>query len=213
LQASYTWSHALDYRSADNPGNVHQDAYNISPEYSHSDYDRRQMLILSYVYDIPTPTSWSKALRYTLGGWTISGISSFQSGVPRNITLSGDNAGIGGGFYRPDLIAEPNLPAGERTQERYFNPDAFAQPAPGKFGNAARNVVRGAGINNWDLAVFKNIPLGWESGALQFRGESFNAFNHTQWTEYRLAFGSTGFGEANQARDARVIQLGLKLIW
>jgi len=213
LQASYTWSHALDYVSGDVPGNSHQDAYNTKLERANSNFDRRQMLILSYVYDIPTPKDWSKALQHTLGGWTLSGISSFQSGVPLNITLPGDNAGIGGGPYRPDVIRDPNLPSGQRTRERYFDPGAFAQPARGKFGNAGRNIVRQGGLNNWDLALFKNIPLGWETMKLQFRGELFNAFNHTQWTGYRNGFGSADFGSANAARDARVIQLGLKLLW
>jgi len=213
LQASYTWSHALDYVSGDVPGNSHQDAYNTKPERANSNFDRRQMLILSYVYDIPTPKTWAKALRHTLGGWTVSGISSFQSGVPLNITLPGDNAFVGGAPYRPDVIRDPNLSGAERTRERYFDPTAFSQPALGAFGNAARNNVRQAGLNNWDLSLFKNIPLGWESGRLQFRGESFNAFNHTQWSGYRGQFGSAGFGEANAARDARVIQLGLKLLW
>jgi hypothetical protein len=213
LQASYTWSHAIDYVSGDVPGNSHQNAYDTSLERAHGQYDRRQILILSYVYEIRTPTDWASALRYTLGGWTFSGISSFQSGVPLNITLGGDNAFIGGAPYRPDAVRNPNLAGEERTRERYFDPAAFAQPAPGNFGNAARHIVRQAGINNWDLSLFKNIPLGSERVALQFRSEFFNAFNHTQWSGYRNQFGSAGFGEANAARDARVIQFGLKLLF
>jgi hypothetical protein len=213
LSGAYTWSHAIDYVSGDVPGNSHQDAYNTKLERAHSNFDRRHMLILSYVWDIPTPDSWSKPLKYTLGNWTLSGISTFQTGVPLNITLPGDNAGIGGAPYRPDAIRDPNLPSEERMRERYFDPTAFAQPARGRFGNAARNNVRQGGLNNWDLALFKNIPLNWESGAIQFRAESFNTFNHTQWSGYRSGFGSAGFGEANAARDARSIQLGLKFLW
>ena len=213
FSASYTWSHALDYVSGDVAGNAHQDAYNTKLERANGNFDRRQMLILSYVYDIPTPKDWAKALQYTLGSWTVSGISTFQSGVPLNISLPGDNAGIGGAPYRPDVIRNPNLPSDQRVRERYFDPAAFAQPALGRFGNAARNNVRQGGLNNWDLALFKNIPLGWEGGNLQFRGEFFNAFNHTQWSGYRNSFGAAGFGEANAARDARSIQLGLKFLW
>jgi hypothetical protein len=152
-------------------------------------------------------------LRYTLGGWSVSGITTFQSGTPLNITLPGDNAFIGGAPYRPDVTRNPNLDSGQRTRERYFDPAAFAQPALGAFGNAARNIVRGGGLNNWDLSLFKDIPLGWESGKLQFRGESFNAFNHTQWSGYRTGFASADFGQVNAARDARVIQLALKLLF
>ncbi|NWG13770.1 MAG: TonB-dependent receptor, partial [Acidobacteria bacterium] len=130
-----------------------------------------------------------------------------------NVTLSGDNAGVGGTFYRPDLVKNPNLPSGDRTRLRYFDPTAFAQPAPGKFGNSGRNVVRQGGVNNWDISIFKSFPLGWEGGRFEFRAEMFNAFNHTQWTGYRTAFGSTGFGSATGARDARSVQMGLKLYW
>jgi hypothetical protein len=213
VQASYTWSHALDYVSGDVPGTSHQDSYNTRLERSHGNFDRRQMLVLSYIYEIAAPAGWSKGLRYALGNWTVSGISTFQSGVPLNITLPGDNAGIGGGPYRPDAIRDPNLSSDERVRERYFDPGAFAQPARGRFGSAARNIVRQGGLNNWDLALFKNFRLPWEGGNFQFRGEAFNAFNHTQWSGYRNGFGTAGFGEANAARDARTIQLGLKFLW
>jgi hypothetical protein len=213
LQASYTLSHALDYVSGDVPGTVHQDSYNTKLERANSNFDRRQMLLLSYIYELPALKGSPKVLQYTLGSWTVSGISSFQSGIPLNVTLPGDNAGIGGGPYRPNLVRNPNIPSGQRVRERYFDAGAFAQPARGLFGNAARNAVRQGGLNNWDLALFKNVPLPWEGGNVQFRAETFNTFNHTQWSGYRNGFGSAGFGEANAARDARTVQLGLKLLW
>ncbi len=213
LQTSYTWSHSLDYVSGDVPGNSHQNVYNWKLEHANSGFDRTHMLILNYIYKLPTPKSWNKGLTSLLGGWTISGISSFQSGTPLNITLSGDNAGIGGGPYRPDLVKDPNLDKGSRTRTRYFDPAAFAQPAAGKFGNSARNVVRGGGANNWDISLFKSFPLGWESGRFEFRTEMYNAFNHTQWNGYRTGYGSTGFGSATSARDARSIQMGVKIYW
>jgi hypothetical protein len=213
LQTSYTWSHSLDYVSSDVPGNSHQDAYNPKAERGNSSFDRRHMLVFSYVYDLPTPQNWGRAARHLLGGWTVSGITTFYSGTPLGISLPGDNAGVGGAPYRPNWVRNPNLPSGQRTRERYFDPDAFAAPARGRFGNLGRNVVRGGGLNNWDLSLFKSIPLGWESGSLQFRLEAFNTFNHTQWNAYRTAFGAAGFGSAIGARDARVVQLGLKLFW
>jgi len=107
----------------------------------------------------------------------------------------------------------PNLDSGERIRERYFDPAAFEQPARGKFGNAARNAVVGGGLNTWGLSVFKGLPLGRETGRLEFRAEFYNAFNHTQWNAYRTGFGSTGFGSATGVRDARPIQFGLRFYW
>jgi hypothetical protein len=210
LQASYTYSHALDDVSGDVPGNAHQDAYHAYLERGNSDRDRTQMLILSYVYDIPAP-SQKRFVKAVLGNWQLSGISSFETGTPINITLSGDNAGVGGAPYRPDLVGNPAANGGTRLQ--WFNPLAFAKPAPGQFGNAGRNVVRGAGINNTDASLFRNFPriLGVESSGLQFRAEFYNLFNHTQWSSYGTTFGVKNFGQAIGARDPRTVQLGLRL--
>lgn len=85
------------------------------------------------------------------------------------------------------------------------------------FGDSGRNVVWGAGRNQWDISLFKNftgIPIHRQEGAtVQFRAEFFNAFNHTQFNGYFNTFGATGFGGANSAHDPRVIQFGLKFLF
>jgi hypothetical protein len=209
LQASYTWSHSLDYASGDVPGNAAQNAYAWGLEYADSNFDRRQMLILSYVYDLPALKGHG-ILTGVLGSWQFSGISSFETGIPLNISLPGDNAGIGGAPYRPDLLSNPMTGGGSR--QAWFNPAAFAAPALGQFGNAARNVARQAGLNNTDASLFKNIPRVFkrEGSGLQFRAEFYNIFNHAQFNAYRTSFGTAGFGSATGARDARDIQLGLR---
>ena len=75
-------------------------------------------------------------------------------------------------------MGDPN--AGDRTVNRWFNTAAFAQPAPGALGDLGRNTERGPGVNNLDLALFKNFSLT-NGVRLQFRLESFNALNHTQF--------------------------------
>ena len=210
LQGSYTWSHSLDYASGDVPGSNAQNAYAWGLEYADSNFDRRQMFILSYVYDIPT-VHGPGAVKYLLGHWQLSGISSFETGVPLNISLPGDNAGIGGNApYRPDVVSDPM--ANAKTRVTWFNPGAYAKPAPGAFGNAARNSARQAGLNNTDFSLFRNFPRVFkrESSGLQFRAEFYNFFNHAQWNAYRTSFGTAGFGSATGARDARDIQLGLR---
>jgi hypothetical protein len=213
LQASYTYSHAIDEVSGDVPGNAHQDAYHAYLERGNSDFDRTQMFILSYVYNIPAPSD-NRFVKAVFGNWQLSGISSFETGTPiLNITLSGDNAGVGGAPYRPNLISDPSTGGG--TRQHWFNPLAFAQPAPGQFGSSGRNVVRGAGLNNTDASLFRNFPriLGLESSGLQFRAEFYNLFNHTQWNTYGRTFGVSNFGQAIGTRDPRTIQLGLRLFF
>ena len=118
---------------------------------------------------------------------------------------------------------------------RYFNTDAFVLQEPGTFGNAARNVVRGPGLNVWDFSIFKNLDIPWfgrhsgwaasESAKLQFRAEFFNGWNHTQFSGLDTTFvpledvaGSpadpnSSFGVVNGARPPREIQLGLRLVF
>jgi hypothetical protein len=114
---------------------------------------------------------------------------------------------------------KPTLPKNERTFSRNFNTSAFRPPAVGTFGNAAKDLFRGPGINNWDLSLFKTIPLGSERRTLQFRGEFYNAFNHTQFSglDTTTRFDAQGrqvnerFGEFTSARASRRVQLALRL--
>jgi hypothetical protein len=210
-QTSYTWSHAIDYASFDVGTTRHQNSYRPSLERGNSDFDRRHMLVVGYVYDIPTPGRPSGFWKTWLEGWQISGITAIQTGLPMGISLPGDNAGVGGTVYRPNVVRDPGL--GNGTRERTFDPAAFEAPPLGQFGNLGRNVVRQAGLHNWDISLFKNFKriLGRETNNLQLRAEFYNVLNHTQWSSYLTSFGSQGFGSANGARDARSIQLGMKL--
>lgn len=212
LQTSYTWSHALSYNDGDVPGNIAQDPRNWKLEHASSGFDRRHMFITNYVYQIPLFQSQKGLVRTVLGGWQLSGVTSFQSGPHATATLGGDNAGVGGTNYRPDAVSDPNTAARNRLQ--WYNAAAFVRPAVGNFGSAGRNTLLGPGINNWDLSLFKNftgIIAGRESTSLQLRLESYNAFNHTQFSGVNTGWDSGVFGVVNGARDARSIQLGIKL--
>jgi hypothetical protein len=212
LQGSYTYSHALDYANNDVPGNAHQDAYRAFLEYGNSSFDRTQILVFSYVYDIPA-ISQQPIAKAIFGNWQFSGISMFETGTPLNITLSGDPVGIGSSPYRPDLVGDWQQGGGSR--QVWFNPAAFAQPVSGNFGTAARNVVRSAGVINTDASLFRNFPgiLGKDSSGLQFRAEFYNIFNHTNFTSFGTTFASPTFGQATAARDPRSIQFGIRLYY
>ena len=220
FQTAYTWSHAIDIGATGEFAGVVNN-YNILADRGSSDYDRRQMLILNYVYDLPffRHTS-SGVLRQSLGGWELSGITTFQSGTPFSVYAPGDPAGIGASV-RSNVVGNPNN--GPKNATTYFNPNAFAAVNPvgvdgsDGFGDAGRNDVWGAGRNQWDIDLFKNfthIPIHTQEGAtLQFRAEFFNAFNHTQFNGFFNTYGATGFGGANGSHDPRVIQFGLKFLF
>lgn len=141
------------------------------------------------------------------------------TGTPFDVVMSSDVAGIGATQnQRPNVIASTR---GPRTVEEWFNRDAFARPKSGTFGNMGRNSIRGPGVNKWDLALFKNFQLT-ERWRMQFRGELFNAFNHPSFDTVAVTLNTTStgvnpninsFGVVTGTRDARVMQVALKLYY
>jgi hypothetical protein len=99
-----------------------------------------------------------------------------------------------------------------------FNPGVFARPARGDTGNIGSGIVRGPGINNWDLTLFKNFPIKSEKRSVQFRWEFYNFVNHTQFSGMNTTatFSATGqqtnaaLGQATAARPARIMQVSLR---
>jgi outer membrane receptor protein involved in Fe transport len=204
LQASYTFS-----RSFDN---------NVTPINSYaasrmeralSAFDRTHVLALSYIYEMPFFRESKGVTRKVLHGWQLSGISRFESGTPATVTIPGDRAGVGGGAQRPDLIAPVTR---DKTIGRWFSTSSFANPALGMFGSAGRGLFRAPGINNWDVSFIKRFELT-ERVAMQFRGEFFNLFNHTQFSGVNTSFGAAAFGQVTSARDPRISQLALRLLF
>lgn len=218
FQSSYTWAKSIDYTFSDNAGNAY-DAYDLSKDRALSDLDRRHILVMNYIYELPFFRSHPNAFaRQTLGGWQISGITMFQTGLPNTATFPGDIAGVGLGNIRADLVGDPN--SGPKTIDEWFNKSAFAAPIttpvdpsdPLTFGSSGRNVIRRPGRNNWNLSLFKVISLAslTEGAQLQFRFETFNSLNHTQFNNYDANFASGNFGKITSTYDARRIQFGLK---
>jgi hypothetical protein len=131
-----------------------------------------------------------------------------------------DNADItgGGDGVRVNVTGKAQLPHGERTLTRWFDPTVFARPLRGDPGNAPKDVFRGPGINNWDLFLFKEVPIGKETRRLEFRWEMYNVFNHTQFqgVDNNARFDTAGrqvngrFGQVISARTPRVMQASIR---
>ncbi|MDQ2948005.1 MAG: hypothetical protein M3Y27_19065, partial [Acidobacteriota bacterium] len=97
--------------------------------------------------------------------------------------------------------------------QRWFNTACLADVPKGEIrpGTAPRNGIRGPGYQKWDLSLFKNFHLSERGTNLQFRFETFNTFNHTNWASIGATLGSSTFGQVTAARDPRIAQLALKL--
>jgi hypothetical protein len=215
FQTAYTWSHTIDFASGDNAQYAY-DTYDLSKNRGAANWDLRHVLTMNYIYDLPFfKNNASGFVRQTLGGWQISGISTFQTGPPVTVTYPGDNVGAGVGNVRPDLIGDAN--AGAKTVNEWFNTSAFAAPAAMTWGTEGRNIVYRPGRNNWNISLaksFTGIPVGTKEGAqIQFRAEFFNAFNHTQYQNVDTNYASSNFGKVTSTWDARRIQFGLRFVF
>ncbi len=218
--ASWTWSKTLDYND--------NDTENVSVlvpvrvwNYGLASFDRTHVLKLNWLWDVP-PTPLRGLAGYVVNNWQVSGIASFVSGQPLGIgfstTTAVDITGSPTDGARIVVTGNPVLPKGERTFAQNFRTGVFQLPARGTIGNAAKNILRGPGINNWDIAVFKNFPLRGDRMRLQFRSEFYNTFNHTQFSglDTGARFDPQGnqvnqrLGEFVSARNPRQIQFSLR---
>ncbi|MCU1263496.1 MAG: hypothetical protein JWO80_6381 [Bryobacterales bacterium] len=224
---AYTWSKALDL--VDGNGNAVNPVLNYrSRNYGPAGFDRHHVLTINYTYNLPGASKyWNNAFtRVGLDGWELSGVSYFQTGapllLPYTLTYSADlTGGTGNGLdSRTVLVANPNsaAPAGQ-----WFNVNAVKAPLPGYstngIGNASKAPIYGPGLGNWDISLFKNFKLGSnEARRLQFRLESYNTFNHTQYTTIDTGARfdqnnnqtNSNYGYFTAAALARRIVLGLK---
>ncbi len=220
LQVAYTFSKNLT-DSQNDRSNAPQNSADIRSEYSRATLDRRHVLTLNYVYELPFLRKQEGFVGKVLGGWQSSGIITAQSGLPFTITTSSlDAAGLGLipaaiAGARPNLLCDPNTnEPGTRLQ--YFNTQCFqTNPAAGAIvstipGTAGRGIVDGPPTYRVDFTMTKNIRFS-EKTRLQLRGEAFNVFNHTNFRTIGTNVTLGTYGTVTAVRDPRNIQLGIKL--
>jgi hypothetical protein len=220
----YTWAKSIDNKSAaagignDVAGwQGFLDNNDIRRDRGRSEFDVDHRLVSSVVYELPIGRgkrfggNLPKAADLIIGGWQVNAIATFQRGFPMTITAS-DLGGLNDsqGTNRADLVGALRL---TKTIDQWFDSSAFAQPAEGFLGTSGRGILRAPGVNNWDTGLFKNFAIT-EKVSFQFRFESFNAFNHTQWgVPVRNIADRQNFGKITNARAARINQFGAKIVF
>jgi hypothetical protein len=222
ILSTYTWSKFLNNTNeagaalgAD--GGPYSDFYNRRADWGPSENDIPHRFTFSGVYEFPfgTGRKWltSGALRHVFGDWSVSAVATVQSGAPFTVTtqVNSTNA-FSAGALRADVLRDPNLGGDARDLGRWFDTDAFRQPANYTFGNQGVNILRADGYMNIDFSLLKNIPFS-EDRRLQFRAESFNFTNTPTFGIPGRTFGGPGFGVVSSASPGRRIQLGLRVIF
>ncbi|MGH9400618.1 MAG: carboxypeptidase regulatory-like domain-containing protein [Terriglobia bacterium] len=215
---AYTYSRYFDYTS-----NLENNSFNspgINPFDWHSMYapsanDAPNRLVMNYYYTLPI-YHFIPHLRQLTDGWSLTGITTFQSGFPIGVydsSYSSLTCNVSFTFYacpdRPNVAGAPLNLGNSRNyslngaSNYLFNPSAFAI-ANGSIGNAIRNPVRGPGLNDWDMSLIKDIHFT-ESKYIELRLDTFNLFNHTQFLGTSTGNGGGVVSDVNDPRFGRVI--------
>ena len=225
---NYTWSHSIDNSSgaesgAGTNGAVLQDAFNVNAFRGSSDFDERHNITADALYELPFGKnkrfahSANNFVNAVIGGWQLSTIFRYHSGLPSTISAEG--------VYPTnyEISALVNLlPGASNTYGKFIDNNGvpslfpntsaannyFQQPG-GTTGTRA--IVRLPGVTNVDIALMKSFALPWEGHRISLRGEAFNAFNHVNFYNPILDVYNTGqFGEFQSAMPARVMQLSMR---
>jgi hypothetical protein len=221
--ASYTFSSYLTDSGDPNGGgnSNYQNDQCIACNWGPSPDDNTHVLSVNHVYELPFGAQrsyWTHGfLSYLLGGWSVNGIWSFQSGSRFTPTLSTNVSNqAGGGTQRPNRIGSGSLPSGQRNINHWFNTADFVAPPQYTFGDSGTGILSGPDYFNVDLGLIRSFSLPKEA-RLTLRSEWFNGFNHANFGLPNVAIGTATAGTISSSvvgpggTSARVIQMAVKL--
>jgi hypothetical protein len=225
---SYTFSKSMDGGS--NYNNIAPDTYYTRNLWGPSEFDARHVAVINYVYTLPFFKRQDTLSAKLLGGWQISGIAQFQTGMPCGVGSANDYAGVGGegtfgcgsaGQYwvlngTPVIMGQFANSASSPNQ--YFavkntsGSPIFTTPAPGTFNlqPGIRDEIYGPGFQDWNIGIFKKFAINDRTG-FEFRTEMFDFPNHANWSAPSFNPTSSTFGKVTSKTSlARTIQLSLR---
>ncbi len=204
--AAYTLSKSMD--SGSNQRDVIPNTYNPDMMWGPSEFDARHIVVINYLYQIPLFRGQNGIAAKALGGWQISGITQFQTGLPCSVAAANDYAGVGpdanygcgvnGQYWIVNGV--PKIIGTFGPTGQWFattNPDGspiFIKPTAGTFNDArVRNIIHQPGFQNWNMGLFKTFAFNEKRG-LQFRAEAYNVWNHPNWCANSGCTGTTNIG-------------------
>jgi hypothetical protein len=233
LQASYTFSKNLSTLGAGDSTNSN-DPFDQDQQRGPTNYNRPHRFILNYQYELPFGKHQG-ASGILLNGWSVSGITTIQNGLPLTFTDSSAGSIYGASGGRAQLCegySHSTIPTSGDIHDRlggasggpgYFNASSFCAPPTGGiygngtgWGNSGVGILQGPGQFNWDISLIKDTRIS-EGHTFQFRTEFYNAFNHTQFANPSTANPldpTSTFGQITATSvNPRIIQFGFKYIF
>jgi hypothetical protein len=221
LQTSYTWSKSMSW------GTSWMDPSQFHRNRALSSFDRPHNLQVGWVAELPfgdgKPFATDGLAKVLLGGWQLNGIFSSYSGTPFTVTASGTSLNAPGNAQTADqVLDEVRIIGGTGPGQSWFDPLAFRSITDVRYGNSGINTLRGPGVVNLDLGLFREFRI--RNTRIQFRAEAFNATNTPHFnnpgnnvSNMRLNADGTvaslgGFTEITSARpDERQVRLGVRI--
>jgi hypothetical protein len=215
---SYVWSRAYDNASSFGAGGgtVAQNDQDLAAEWGRSSFERRHAVNVDYSIELPWGPGrrWlnnNGAMSQLFGGWSWSGNFVAQSGSPFTVRVTGNYVDVASGV-NGTLRADYNgsdIYLSDPTTLKWFNTDAFAIPASGTFGNAARNLIVGPGSHNLNMNLQKNFNFSRAQG-MTVRVQATNVLNTVQFSTIDTVVNSPTFGQVTAVRPMRSVQLQLR---
>jgi len=205
---SYTYGKSLDAGSLidDQP----RDVYNKGLSKGRSDYDIRSRFVLSGTWELP-----GKGVRGPLGwltrDWQMNGIFTKRTGYPFAVAARGDVCNCAAADQTAQQVGDP-WAGTVGTRQRWYNVDAFVNPAQGTFGTSGRNILDGPGETTINASLFRSFRFS-ERFRLQFRTETFNLANHPNFGLPNAQIDNPNNGVIQGAADGRTVQFALKLVY
>lgn len=176
--------------------------------------DPRQRWVTSAIYNLPFGEKSKGFVKQVIGGWTVNGILTFQTGYPFAASTATDQSDTGLIFPAPEpnRVCNGNISGSARNRSHWFDTDCFVLPPFGSFGNAGINYLVGPGTENLDFAVLKTFNL-FDNHSLEFRSEFFNGLNFVNFKNPNSIVGTPSYGVITSANPSREIQFALKFIY
>jgi Carboxypeptidase regulatory-like domain/TonB-dependent Receptor Plug Domain len=221
---SYTWAHSIDNSSGFRNRNSQIPFFLRNTFRGSSDFDIRQSLVFSGGWDLPFYNAWSSGPKRLTQGWTIYPIISWHTGFPLDVLSqlttrrskpgpsgAGDSGIVNAALVGPLTLSDPHHATPGTAGNTYFDPNLFTDStlAGCNCYGSARGLFRGPGRTDTSVALSKKTAIT-EHTAVELRAEFFNLFNHAEFKNPDITFGSTTFGQVTDTYDPRLIQFGVR---
>lgn len=215
-EVDYTYSHEIDITSTDDSGI--DNPFNIKYMKGSGGFDRRHILSINYIYELPL-FKGSGIAHSVLGGWEVAGTILDETGIPAKpgMNLNYDTIGLGGGYTnRPNVSGKVKK---FKSLTKAFDTSGFSNPIPAwaggpnqGFGNAGKDAIPEPNRVNFTTSLYKTFAFT-ERAKFEFRAESFNTFNHTQANGTNNTFGDANMGKVTSFYDPRSLEFGGKFVF